>query len=110
MTVVNAPTGDEAVQERRPHPTASTPDDLSEPTEVLFPEARRRERRRRLLVLVATILVFGGTGLEFALSHGKAGPRPHHAVRVPLPSIPKALALPTGAVVNLQAPSALAVS
>jgi photosystem II stability/assembly factor-like uncharacterized protein len=65
-------------------PACIAPEEAGTPTEVLFPEAKRRERHRRLLVLAATVVVLGGTALGYAFWGGKLSPsRPAHAPRRP---------------------------
>jgi hypothetical protein len=56
MTVIHTPRAGEAAA-GSPLPTALQPDRESEPTEVLFPEAKRRERHRRLRFGVVSALI-----------------------------------------------------
>jgi hypothetical protein len=55
-------------------PTALQPDRKDEPTEVLFPEAKRRERIRRLIIPAVVSVVLGGTGIGYAVSNSSAPP------------------------------------
>jgi sugar lactone lactonase YvrE len=73
--------------------TASQPDRTDEHTEVLFPEAKRRERHRRLIVLGLAIVVLGGTAIGYTASSRKVPPPTPIAARSPaapatLPSLP----------------------
>jgi hypothetical protein len=64
----------EVVRTLPARPTAWQPDRTDEHTEVLFPEAKRRERRRRLIVLAVVSVVLGGTGIGYAASNSSAPP------------------------------------
>ena len=63
MTVIHTPKASDASAGSSP-PAALRPKTEDQPTEVLFPEAKRRERRRRLIVLAA--IVVGPNGAVYA--------------------------------------------
>jgi hypothetical protein len=76
------------------------------PTEVLFPEAKRRERHRRLVVLAVVVLAVGGTTIGFALSAARRPiPRPTSISVVKAPA-----ALPAGTYVTMKIAGPLAVA
>jgi hypothetical protein len=90
-------------------PTSSTAlrtQRADQPTEVLFPEAKRRERHRRLIVL-AIVFIVVGTSVAYALSRHDASP-----ARRPGPRSPGALTQPsvTTAIGPLKAPYGLAIA
>jgi hypothetical protein len=106
MTTIHTPTAGEAAAAPA-QLVATRPSDAREPIEVLFPEARQRERRRRLAILVVVIALFGSVGGALAVmspSHHNSGPAAPAGKAAEVPP------LPTGAIVALSEPTALAVS
>jgi hypothetical protein len=69
MTVIHTPRAGEAAAAPPSAPRTIRPEVEDQPTEVLFPEAKRRGRRRRWIIgLSIVVLVAAATGLGVALS------------------------------------------
>jgi hypothetical protein len=75
MTLTGAPTADEDAAPSNPQPDTSVVERTADPTEVLFPEARRRERKRRLLAVGVLGIALGGAAIGYTQS-GSSSPIP----------------------------------
>jgi sugar lactone lactonase YvrE len=106
MIVISPPKASEAPEVSPEQPGALQPGREEEPTEVLFPEAKRRERRRRLFMFAVIVVVLGGTAIGVAATRTNNVARaPQRTNTVPPQRTPYVL----GPIVTPKSPEALAV-